>query len=354
MRFRIRLQLLLLAVLAAASCQLLVGLDEGHFIEDTGSESDMDLDTPDDRAEPEGTDDGEEPDGAGDPDGEDGDAPEDTPAEEATDPCGGSCGAGRACDEATAVCVPEACARSVAVPAGELFMGTDEAAAPADRKPEHQVEVSAFSIDACEVTNDQYRACVEASVCSRPDSNRSSTRAHYYDREEYDDYPVLEVTWDDARTFCEWAGKRLPTEAEWEKAARGGCELGTDPAACDDGDHGTWPWGDEAPTCTLAHYDGCTPADTTVCGSLPDGASPYGALDMAGNVAEWVSDWFDAAYYAGAGPWTDPAGPETGSQRSVRGGAFNSIGDDIAVTARSSANPPAHENDIGFRCAASP
>jgi len=158
----------------------------------------------------------------------------------------------------------------VYVPAGSFQMGSDTG--DSDEKPVHTVTLDAFWIDRTEVTNAMYALCVEAGKCSPPSSSKSYTRDNYYGDAQYNNYPVIYVTWDNANAYCEWAGRRLPTEAEWEKAARGT-------------DGRTYPWGDAAPDSTRLNYNSNV-GDTTEAGKYPSGASPYGVWDMAGNVWE--------------------------------------------------------------------
>ena len=136
-------------------------------------------------------------------------------------------------------------------------------------------------------------------ACSPPALVSSFTRPQYFEVKAFADYPVIHVSWSQAASFCAWAGGRLPTEAEWERAARGTA------------DARIYPWGDSPPDCTKANYAGCV-GDTDRVGHRPAGQSPYGAFDMAGNVWEWTSDWYDAAYYSHS-PEQDPTGPDTGS-----------------------------------------
>lgn len=224
----------------------------------------------------------------------------------------------------------------VFVPAGEFTIGTD--AGGDDEKPAHQVHLDAFWIDQYEVTNTQYRECSEAGTCQPPSESGSSSRDSYYDNSDYDDYPVIFVSWRDAWTFCEWAGKRLPTEAEWESAARG-------PQAR------RYPWGNEFEQTRLNSNQ--VNGDTTQVGDYPDGASVYGALDMAGNVWEWVADWFGAKYYENS-PHDNPTGPESGGSRELRGGAWDADEFFVRMTHRGDRAPKERNYNIGFRCAQTP
>jgi formylglycine-generating enzyme required for sulfatase activity len=205
------------------------------------------------------------------------------------------------------------------------------------------VTLDAYYIDATEVTNAEYAQCVAAGACTAPSSSGSNLHDPYYGNPAYDDYPVIYVSWENASGYCAWAGKRLPTEAEWEMAASG---PGDDPRYL--------PWGMDV-GCSYANYASGTPpcvGDTSEVGAYPTGASPYGVLDMAGNVAEWVSDWYDVNYY-GSSPYSNPQGPASGTYRVVRGGSWGSYQSAITVWERASALPGEANNTIGFRCALS-
>ena len=222
---------------------------------------------------------------------------------------------------------------SVFVPSGEFEMGTEDGWE--SERPVHTVYLEDFWIDQTEVTNQQYLHCVQDGVCEIPGSMDSFTRQDYFNHEAFANFPVIHVSWYDAITYCEWAGRRLPTEAEWEKAAR-------------DVVSNTYPWGDNI-SCYLANYIGCV-GDTAPTGSYPEGASPYGAFDMAGNVWEWVADWYYIGYYDES-PLDYPTGPESGAYRVVRGGSWNDYEWYLRTTTRYSYFPDNKRMSIGFRCA---
>jgi formylglycine-generating enzyme required for sulfatase activity len=225
----------------------------------------------------------------------------------------------------------------VYVPAGAFWMGSDESdlLANDDEKPQHEVTLDAFWIDRTEVTNTQYQRCVDEGACSPPLNSKSSTRDSYYGASEFDDYPVIWVTWRQADAYCTWAGKRLPTEAEWEKAARGT-------------DKRLYPWG-EGIDCSHANYGNCA-SDTAEVASYLQGASPYGALNMVGNVWEWVADWYASDSY-GDSPGGNPQGPAGGSTRVLRGGGWYSYWPGARAAVRSHYKPGARHDYVGFRCA---
>jgi formylglycine-generating enzyme required for sulfatase activity len=273
------------------------------------------------------------------------------------DGCGGSCGA---CPERAGCDIwgqCHACGEMVLVPAGDFIMGTEDADPLALHwTPEHLVYLSGYYIDICEVSNRQWKECVAAGACTVPESFSSDTRIDYYENTDYDDYPVIEVDWYQAFDYCQWAGKRLPTEAEWEKAARGGCELFGDPENCDDPeDERTYPWGEGEPTCELANFyalpEACV-GDTDITGSRPQGASPYGALNMAGNVHEMVSDWCGYTdYFSTAGPpWIDPQGPSEGDGKVVKGGYWDESSFILGIPFRGCLARHEDYNNMGFRC----
>jgi formylglycine-generating enzyme required for sulfatase activity len=220
----------------------------------------------------------------------------------------------------------------VYVPAGKFLMGTDDKEAQKNR-PRHNVNVSAFWIDQTEVSNTMYAKCVDAGVCKAPTMAGLNP---YYGKAQYDQYPVVYVAWESAAQYCKWADRRLPTEAEWEKAARGT-------------DGRLYPWGNEPPTLSLANFDnaigGPLPVDR-----YPLGASPYGALNMAGNVREWVADWFHEFFYL-AGLNDDPLGPPEGNVKSLRGGSYLDDGNEIRVFNRFFHPPGSPGINRGFRCA---
>jgi formylglycine-generating enzyme required for sulfatase activity len=228
----------------------------------------------------------------------------------------------------------------VLVTAGAFMMGSEHGAA--DEKPVHRVSGSAFEMDRFEVTNGRYRACVDSGKCAPPKMRESHRRANYFGDPAFDDYPVIFVDHGQAETFCRAEGGKLPTEAEWERAARG-----TDTPR-------TFPWGDKAPDCSLANMGGpqsCV-GDTDRVGRRPEGASPYGAMDMAGNVWEWTSDWYDAKTYSkpASDNARDPKGPAEGKLKVMRGGCWVSGADSLRTTCRKAELPATWAYNVGFRC----
>ena len=242
-------------------------------------------------------------------------------------------------DDAAGCVVPPVEATPVDVPAGAFLMGYDFAAE--DERPEHIVEVSSVRIDRTEVTNARYQTCVDEGACSVPTLLTSNLRKEYYANPQFADYPVVFVNWEQANEFCRNAGGRLPTEAEWEKTARGS-DLNTR----------TFPWGEAEPDCSRANRGGAESCvgDTDRVGRRPEGQSPYGALDMAGNVWEWVDDWYDPHYYAETAT-RDPRGPETGRLKVMRGGCWVSGADSLRVSCRKAELPSTWAYNVGFRCA---
>lgn len=243
----------------------------------------------------------------------------------------------------------------VFVPAGTFWMGCNSAldgtctALPAE-SPQHLVTLSAYLIDRTEVTAANYKLCVVAEACTTP-TTVSGTYGTYEPLAKQQ-HPINYVSYEQAQAYCAWSGKaagaqRLCTEAEWERAARGGCETVS-------GDCRSkmrrFPWGQAAPTCALANSSvggacyATNNAWTAVAGATTAGVSPYGALDMAGNVSEWVADWLGD--YPSA-PVTNPTGPASGTKRVVRGGSFN---DNDVRSSRRATQANAYVPDIGLRC----
>ncbi len=258
------------------------------------------------------------------------------------------------------------------VPAGEFWMGCNEQvdqACQADEKPGRKVWLAAFRIDRNEVTVAQFRACVEAGACSAEGvtvqrmGGRPLTAHDWacnWSQPRREAHPINCVAWEQARAYCAWAGKRLPTEAEWEKAARGSA------------DRRRFPWGDQGLDESAVRranvvdqwaldrfpkdlakeqrysdgYEGTSPV-----GSFPEGASPCGALDMAGNVCEWVADRYAADAHA-SGARENPLGPKEGDLRVFKGGSFGRSSPESRISRRDGFDPTDQYAGLGFRCAA--
>ena len=214
-------------------------------------------------------------------------------------------------------------AEMVSLPAGSFRMGS--ATGPVEETPVHVVSLSAFSLDRTEVSSAAYNAFLMAH--GRQANDRTPPEA-----------PATMVSWGDAQAYCGWLDKRLPTEAEWEYAARGM------------GDH-TYPWGEAAPDPGRARYSGSAAAAVAV-DALTGGASPQGILQLSGNAAEWVSDWWDPRYYA-TSPGNDPRGPDWGDYKVIRGGSWSHTAAEIRAAARNYHSPGRGAAYIGFRCARS-
>jgi formylglycine-generating enzyme required for sulfatase activity len=226
--------------------------------------------------------------------------------------------------------------RSMAmVPAGEFIMGS--ATGDADEQPVRRIYVDAFSMDRYQVSVGQYAKFLESTSQAAPPDWSIMNKSRHQNR------PVVNVDWADATAYCTWAGKRLPTEAEWEKAARGA-------------DGRTYPWGNELPSGFHANMKKEKWSDHYVLspvGMYEEGKSPYGIYDMAGNVWEWVSDWYDQDYYASS-PSKNPTGPPMGTHKVIRGGSWGSGPKDLRSTDRDTHLPSARGMGTGFRCAKTP
>lgn len=224
------------------------------------------------------------------------------------------------------------------IPAGEYSMGSDNS--ESDEAPFHTIFLDAFWIDETEVTVRMYALCVDAGVCKEPTNKKSFSHPDYYGNIEFENYPVIYVDWDMAKIYCEWVDRRLPTEAEWEKAARG--------LAAND-----YPWGSTAPDADILNFNRNV-GDLTNVGNYPGGKSAYGVLDMAGNVWEWVNDWYDDTYYQTSDSM-NPRGPDSDiyRYRVLRGGSWSDGGKVVRSSNRFKNYPYTSGNNIGFRCALS-
>ena len=266
--------------------------------------------------------------------------------------------------------------RMIEVSAGTFCMGCNNCAGSTvndtdcyDREhPYHEVYLDSYEIDRTKVTASQYLSCVTAGGCTIPAGIGSNDTYQVAGKE---DHPINYVDWSHGEAYCQWAGKTLCTEAQWEKGARGGCEHNGGVLNCK-AQSRMYPWGNDAPTCSLAVMFGCSGDTQSVCSLSPAGDSPYGLCDMAGNVLEWTADWYGSDYYcAGSGadtssPWTfctecgswpgspaawsNPGGPGSGSSRGIRGASFSFDVVFLRVSSRYSAAPSAVGDGLGFRC----
>lgn len=281
-----------------------------------------------------------------------------------TDGCGGQCapgcGAGETCDASKGIC-NQTSGGMVSIPAGMFWMGCNDHAdtqCSGEETPGHFIYLDAYYVDQYELTIGRYKQCWQVGGCSAPGSGGKCTWGGD------DNLPVNCITWNQADNFCKWEGKRLCTEAEWERAARGTSG-------------GVYPWGAAVPDCTLANFHDangyCVPGSdgtgsVVSVGSYESGKSPDGLYDMAGNVWEWVNDWYNSGYYqtvANSGctelfypgsctsPFVDPQGPANGSARIIRGGSFNNFAYDLRASARNVVGPSG-DAVIGSRCCRSP
>jgi formylglycine-generating enzyme required for sulfatase activity len=233
----------------------------------------------------------------------------------------------------------------VVIPAGPFPMGVPQGDRDGgrDEYPRHRVFVGIFYIDKFEVTNGRYLEFVKATNHRVPQNPGNPTRNLWQGKavsESLAERPVINVDWHDAEAYCRWAGKRLPTEAEWEKAAKGTSDR-------------RFPWGNVEPTAKHLNYNQQWAGEKTLMpvGSYEAGKSPYGVYDMAGNVWEWVNDWYDPTYYEKS-PAENPKGPETGTMRVVRGSGWQNETPTVRIFTRIGSDPTNRNESTGFRCAA--
>jgi formylglycine-generating enzyme required for sulfatase activity len=233
----------------------------------------------------------------------------------------------------------------VEIPSGSFPMGVP----PGDRDggrdeyPRHEVLVDTFFIDQFEVTNGRYREFVKSTAHRVPQNPKNPTRNLWQGdtiTESLAERPVINVDWYDAAAYCQWAGKRLPTEAEWEKAAKGTSDR-------------RFPWGNVEPTAKHLNYNQRWIGEKTLMpvGSYEAGKSPYGVYDMAGNVWEWVNDWYDARYYE-MSPSKNPKGPQEGTKKVIRGAGWQNETPTVRIFTRVDSDPTIRNESTGFRCAA--
>ncbi len=222
----------------------------------------------------------------------------------------------------------------VRLPGGTFVLGAGDGAA--DERPVRAVTLRTFDLDRVEVSQGEWKACMDAGACDPVICQDSP----YWDPARFPERPALCMTWQQAADYCAFRGKRLPSEAEWERAARGA-------------EGRRFAWGDAAPDCAHADFGPCTSGYPTDVDSLADGATPEGVLHLTGNVREWVADWYAADAYAEGGT-SNPTGPATGRERVVRGGSFAMDGGEggpLRASARDRLVPIGGAFDLGLRCA---
>ena len=233
----------------------------------------------------------------------------------------------------------------VGIPAGPFFMGVPKWARDGglDEYPNHEVELDAYAIDKYEVTNGLYLEFIRATGHRTPSHPTDPSKNLWQGGlmpESIASLPVVNVDWFDADAYCQWAGKRLPTEAEWEKAGRGT-------------DDRRFPWGNVEPTRRHLNFNQSWQGEKTFVpvGIYEKGQSPYGVYDMAGNVWEWVADWYDATYYS-MSPRRNPQGPSTGTRRVIRSSGWQVETPQVRIFTRIASDPLDRNHSTGFRCAA--
>ena len=219
------------------------------------------------------------------------------------------------------------------IPVGEFLMGNGNNSKTDNRQ--HQIYLDSYWIDKVVITNAMYARCLEAGACTHPAAYDT-----YYGAWAYRDYPVVYVNWYQADQYCHWAGRNLPTEAQWEKAARGT-------------DGRRYPWGNQLPNPRLANFNLSLIGEPVPVYRYPLGASPYGVLNMAGNIREWIADWYGENYYQSS-PSENPTGPITGTERSLRSGSYAENQQQISVYTRFKHLPDSAGLNRGFRCAETP
>ena len=228
-------------------------------------------------------------------------------------------------------------AQMVAIPGDTFTMGDPRGAI--DEKPAHEVTLSDYWIDAYEVTNGQYALCVADGVCTEPHEVKSFRRTSYYGNPEFDNYPVIYVDWSQAAAYCEWAGGRLPTEAEWEYAAKGP-------------EGNAYPWGNTFVAANL-NYSGNGNYDTLAVDANPDDVSSFGVYNLGGNVSEWVADRYQENWYSTTNQPIDPTGPDYGNYRVIRGSSAQTAENNARTADRFYAIGTSFALDRGFRCVVS-